>query len=349
MRVEAFGRTSTGQEARKYILENQTGMALAVSDYGAHLVNLWVPDRNGGRRDVVLGYDSAAEYERGLWFFGAPVGRHANRIKGGRFSFHGRDYQLEINQWGNNLHSGTHFYNKRFWEVVRADERQVSFRLFSPHMDQGFPGDLHLTVTYALTEENEVRIRYEALCDQDTILNLTNHSYFNLDGHDAGNLLHQSLRISARQFARLDDTLVPTGVLCPTAGTVLDYGCMRPLCPADAQGNPVLPPANPDSACLFSYCYVLDRGTDAVELRSARSGISMQVSTDEPAMVFYIPDTLAGEPGKGGAAYGAYPAVCFETQKLPDAVNHPNFVQPLCRKDVPYSSQTVYRFTTAAD
>lgn len=182
MKKENFGQTAKGEQASLYTMENAAGMELKLTDYGASLVSLKVKDRTGEKRDVVLGYDDVEGYENGAIFLGATVGRNANRIRGAAFELGGKKYTLDANENGNNLHSGYDFYNKRLWEVKQSDTKSITFALFSPDGDQGYPGDVRIEVSYTLTDENEVRISYRGIPSEDTILNLTNHSYFNLNG-----------------------------------------------------------------------------------------------------------------------------------------------------------------------
>ena len=194
--VETFGSTSK-EEAVLYTLTNENGMSASITNYGAALVKLNVPDKEGNLRDVVLGYDDVTGYEKGGGSFGAPVGRNANRIGGAVITIQDKTYELEKNDNGNNLHSGTNYYNKRIWNVGGKTDSKIEFVLHSPDGDQGYPGTLDMHVTYELTEDNELRITYDAVPDQDTIINMTNHSYFNLDGHDSGNVLKELVTLDA--------------------------------------------------------------------------------------------------------------------------------------------------------
>ena len=224
MRREAFGVTKKGESAWLYSLENRQGLKAQVTDYGAALVRMMVPDRDGRMRDVVLGYDDGSGYEEGTCFFGAAVGRCANRIGGGSFTLHGKTYLLTKNDNGvNTLHGGRNFTNQRLWEVEKEEEQKITFLLHSPDGDQGFPGAVDIRVTYELTDDDVLRIHYHGVPDQDTILNFTNHSYFNLDGHGAGNVLDQKVWIDADAYTRADRHSVPTGEIVPVEGTPMDF------------------------------------------------------------------------------------------------------------------------------
>ena len=224
MKKQGFGTTKDGKEALLYTLSNKNGMEISVTDYGAHLVSVLVPDKDGKKRDVVLGFDSVTGYETDGSHFGATIGRNGNRIAGAAFELHGKTYQLAKNENNNNLHSGPDGYDYRLWNVEEADDSAVTFVLMSPDGDQGFPGNFEVSVTYTLTDENAVEIHYEGSCDQDTVVNMTNHSYFNLAGHDAGSIENQTLVLKAEQFSPvIDSASIPTGEHAPVQGTPMDF------------------------------------------------------------------------------------------------------------------------------
>ena len=224
MKKQGFGTTKDGKEASLYTLSNKNGMEISVTDYGAHLVSVLVPDKDGKKRDVVLGFDSVTGYETDGSHFGATIGRNGNRIAGAAFELHGKTYQMAKNENGNNLHSGPDGYDYRLWNVEEADDSAVTFVLMSPDGDQGFPGNFEVSVTYTLTDENAVEIHYEGSCDQDTVVNMTNHSYFNLAGHDAGSIENQTLILKAEQFSPvIDSASIPTGEHASVKGTPMDF------------------------------------------------------------------------------------------------------------------------------
>ena len=224
MKKQGFGTTKDGKEALLYTLSNKNGMEISVTDYGAHLVSVLVPDKDGKKRDVVLGFDSVTGYETDGSHFGATIGRNGNRIAGAAFELHGKTYQLAKNENNNNLHSGPDGYDYRLWNVEEADDSAVTFVLMSQDGDQGFPGNFEVSVTYTLTDENAVEIHYEGSCDQDTVVNMTNHSYFNLAGHDAGSIENQTLVLKAEQFSPvIDSASIPTGEHAPVQGTPMDF------------------------------------------------------------------------------------------------------------------------------
>lgn len=344
VRVETFGSTSKKEEAVLYTLTNENGMSASITNYGAALVKLNVPDKEGKLRDVVLGYDDVTGYEKGGGSFGAPVGRNANRIGGAVITIQDKTYELEKNDNGNNLHSGTNYYNKRIWNVGEKTDSKIEFVLHSPDGDQGYPGTLDMHVTYELTEDNELRLIYDAVPDQDTIINMTNHSYFNLDGHDSGNVLKELVTLDADYFTRADAQSIPTGELVDVTGTPMDFRMPRTLGEAiDADYEAVRLGKGYDHNWVLKNNGKFDKVAQAV---SEKSGIVMEVWTDLPGMQMYTANFLDNEHGKKGAVYGIRDAVCFETQYFPDAVHHENFASPICKKGMPYHTVTSYKFET---
>lgn len=337
-----FGKTKNGEDASLYIFENSAGMKMKVSDYGALLVSVLVKDKEEKERDVVLGYDTVNGYEEddGL-FLGATVGRNANRIGGASFVIDGKEYELYKNDNGNNLHSGLDFFSKRMWNVESVEENAVTLSLFSPHMDQGYPGNVTVYVTYRLTEENEVQIEYKAAPDMDTVLNMTNHSYFNMDGQDSGNVLEQKVWINADAYTEADEESIPTGEIRSVEGTPMDFRVAKTI------GQDI----EADYQALrygqgYDHNYALN-GTGyrlVAGMESEKSGIKMLVYTDLPGIQLYTGNFLKGQIGKGGASYLKRSAACFETQYFPDAVHHENFEGPVCRKGETYYTKTTYRF-----
>lgn len=343
--VTTFGTTKDGKEAQLYLLKNQKGMKAYVSDFGASLVRLFVPDRDGSMTDVVLGYDDAAGYERGTAGVGATVGRNANRIGGASVEINGVTYPLEKNDNGkNNLHSGSDYYQKRIWKVEdRADDR-ITFLLHSPDGDQGYPGALDMRVTYHLDDENALSIHYEAVPDQDTIINMTNHSYFNLNGHNSGSVLEHKVWLNADSFTPADAESIPTGEIRGVEGTPMDFRTAKEIGKEiDADYEPLRFGGG------YDHNWVLKnngRFAKVAEVTSEKSGIRMEVYTDLPGVQMYTANFLDHEPGKDGAVYEKRSAVCLETQYYPDAIHHDNFPSPVCRKGMKYDSRTAYRFLT---
>jgi len=342
MQVETFGETAGGDAAKLYIFTNDKNSEMVVSDYGATLVRVIVEDKESNRCDVVLGYDNASGYENGGYFFGAVVGRSANRIGTASFELNGTAYQLEQNDNGNNLHSGLDFYSKRMWTVEDTTENSITLSLFSPDGDQGYPGNVKIEVTYTLTEDNQVQIEYRGVPDVDTIMNLTNHSYFNLDGHASGTILEQKIRIDAGSFTKADKESIPTGEVVSVAGTPMDFRT------AKAVGKDI--EADYEALELgggYDHNWVLDNNGKyalAAQMTSEMSGIKMDVYTDLPGMQFYTGNFITGEVGKNGVHYCRRQGLCFETQYFPDAIHKSNFDSPVCRSGEVYYTKTAYKF-----
>ncbi len=343
--VTGFGMTKDGKEAHLYTLENKNGMKACVSDFGATLVRLYVPDKDGTLIDVVHGYDDAEGYARGDAGFGASIGRSANRIGGAGFELNGVSYKLEKNDNGkNNLHSGLDYYQKRLWEVKEYETDRICLQLHSPDGDQGYPGALDMKVTYTLDDDNALNIHYEAVPDQDTVINMTNHSYFNLNGHDSGSVLNHQVTLNADYFTPADAESIPTGEIRSVEGTPMDFRGGRVLgSDIDADYEPLRFGAGYDHNWVLKNEGRFDKVAEAV---SDESGIVMEVYTDLPGIQIYTANFLDNEPGKDGASYIRRSAVCFETQYYPDAIHHDNFPQPVCRKGEKYDTRTAYRFLT---
>lgn len=340
--VSDFGMTSKGEKAKRYTIKNSNGLTAVVTDYGAALVQLLVPDREGTVQDVVLGYDDLRGYEAGDKYFGATVGRVANRIGRASFELNGKTYQLTQNDHQNSLHGGRDYYNQRMWEVEEADDSHVTFLLHSGDGDQGYPGDVDIHVSYALTDENELRIHYRAVPESDTLLNLTNHSYFNLAGHASGTVLEQQVIIDADAYTRADAESIPTGEIVPVEGTPMDFRVSKPI------GQDI----EMDYEALilgggYDHNWVLNGSgyRKVAEMSAEATGIQMEVYTDLPGIQFYTANFLTHEPGKEGAAYDKRAAACFETQYFPDAVHKEHFQGPVVKAGEVYDTVTAYRFT----
>lgn len=339
--VRPFGITSKGEQAKLYILENRRGMKISVSDYGATLVQVIVKDRNQTERDVVLGYEDVQGYEAGGVFFGATIGRIANRVGKAQFSLKDTVYALVPNDNQNNLHSGPDFYNKRMWNVVKADKLEVVFALHSPDGDQGYPGAVDIQVTYTLTEENEVKIHYYAVPKEDTIINMTNHSYFNLSGHESGSVLEQEVWLHADAFTRADEESIPTGKLLEVEETPMDFREGKVI------GRDIeLPYEALQYGSGYDHNWVLNQtGFRKVgKMHSEKTDITMEIYTDLPGMQVYSGNFLEKEHGKEEVVYGKRAGICFETQYFPDAMNKKTFKSPVVKKGQVYETVTSYKF-----
>ncbi len=343
MRQRSFGKNSKGEAATLYTFENKNGMVMEVTDFGATLYALLVPDQEGNLCDVVLGYDEPAGYEGPAGtFFGATVGRNANRIANGKYTLNGKTYELAINNGPNNLHSGLDFYSFRIWDVKDTTENSITFSLHSPDGDQGYPGTLDIDVTYTLTDENEIKIDYYGVPDQDTIINMTNHSYFNLDGHASGDILEHEVWMDADTFTRANEVSIPTGEYTPVEGTPMDFRTKKTV------GRDI---NEPYEALIYGKGYdhnwVLNNDgklAKVAELSAKVSGIQMEVYTDLPGVQIYTANYVENEKGKGGVIYQPRQGICFETQYFPDAINHPNFPSPVCKAGEAYRTTTIYKF-----
>lgn len=346
---ESFGRLPDGGVASLYTLTNANGVSASFTDLGAVWVRMMVKDREGQPGDVVLGYDSAEQYLVNAPHFGAPIGRNANRIGKACFVLNGQAYHLEENNGScNNLHSGSNQYHRRMWEAETSEEdigSRVTFTLESPDGDQGFPGNLTIRISYTLTDEDAVQIDYYGVSDADTVVNLTNHSYFNLNNHDSSQISDIQVWIDADAFTMADAELIPTGELVPVKGTPMDFTQMKPIGrDIDACYQPLKEAGGYD----HNWALKAQRGEPvlAAKAYSGRTGRTMEVYTDMPGIQFYTANSLdeTRHPAKGKALYGPRSSFCFETQYFPNAVNIPAFASPVLRAGEEYKSTTIYRF-----
>ena len=346
---KSFGKTAKGEEATLYTVTNSNGMKVSFTDYGANIVSIVVPDAKGNMADVNLGFENLAGYEENPPGFGSFIGRHANRIGESKFELNGKVYELEKNDGKNNLHGGFVGYNKFLYETeVYEDEdiASVEFSRLSPHMEQGFPGNLDVTVTYSLTENNELVIEYLAVSDRDTIVNLTNHAYFNLAGHNAGSVLDHKVWIKANQFTPTTPDLIPTGELWDVAGTPMDFRTLKSI------GQDIELDYEPlKLGGGYDHNFVLDcSGTQVekvAELIEEISGRKMEVFTDLPGLQMYTANMLNPvKNGKGGATYNKRYGVCFETQFFPNSCNTKNFPSCVLKAGKEFDSVTIYKFST---
>lgn len=346
IKKRSFGFTKQGEEAFLYELTNKNGMTVSVTDYGANIVKIIVPDKNGKLDDVVLGYDTVAGYEKNGPGYGSFIGRHANRIGGASFELNGKTYKLEKNDGENNLHSGSTSYNKHMYEVELFEEDADSIELsrLSPHMEQGFPGNLDISVTYTLTDDNEIVIEYLAVSDKDTIVNLTNHSYFNLGGHGSGSILGHKVMIDADKFTPTTDDLIPTGELRDVQSTPMDFRTLKAI-GQDIEADYV--PLKQAGGYDHNYC-LNNSGAEVEkvgELVHEATGRVMEIFTDMPGMQFYTGNFIAGdEEGKDHVVYQKRDGVCFETQYYPNSCNIKDFPSCLLKASAEYDFVTVYKF-----
>lgn len=344
-RTESFGRLSDGSEAHLYTIAAGR-LTAKLTDLGAALVSLIYTDEEGRKTDVVLGYDSAAEYEGDTNCFGATVGRNANRIAGASFELHGKRYQLTANEGENNLHSGPDFYHKRIWQTegVNCDGSGIVFTLVSPDGDQGYPGTFEVSAAFVI-EGDSLHVQYEGFSDADTIVNMTNHSYFNLNGEGSGSIAGHRLRIQADSYTPVRAGNIPTGEVLPVLGTVFDFTDFREIGEGLESGDVLLRDTNG-----YDHNYVLKNRGEldvAAEAVGERSGIRMTLLTDRPGMQFYTGNFIGNVRGKGGKKYANYTGFALEPQFYPDSVHEPDFPQPVVKKGELVSMEIVYRFSSA--
>ncbi|MFW6061709.1 MAG: aldose epimerase family protein [Planctomycetota bacterium] len=334
-----FDTTPAGEQVDSYTIVSASGALLEVLSYGGIVRRLAVPDREGVPADVVLGCDSVEDYLQADSFFGALIGRFGNRIARGRFALDGQTCHVTPNEGENHLHGGATGFDKVLWDVEpRTTENGEGVRLhyISPDGEEGYPGTLHVTVTYVLTREDALRIDYEATTDKPTPVNLTHHSYFNLSGHDRGDVLSHELQIHADAYLPVDEQLLPTGEIADADGA-MDFRQPKPI------GRDI------QAAGGYDHCYVLrgQAGTlrPVAWVRDPASGRVMEVSTTEPGMQLYTGNNLSGESGKGEASYGQHAGFCLEAQHYPDSPNHPEFPSTILPPGQRYRQATVYRFS----
>jgi aldose 1-epimerase len=344
----AFGKTPEGVEVRLYTLQNAHGMRATITNYGGIVTSLVVPDRTGQPGDVVLGFDSLEGYLRGSPYFGAIVGRYANRIARARFSLDGASYHLAANDHGNALHGGTRGFDKVVWEATPdPDSARAALRLHyvSADGEEGYPGRLDVTVTYEVTDANELRITYGATTDKPTVLNLSHHGYFNLAGRASPSILSHQLLLAADRYTPVGATLIPTGDLASVDGTPFDFRTATAIGARIDAGDRQL---RYGQGYDHNFEILGMPGTLrlAARLRDPESGRTMEVLTTEPGIQFYSGNFLDGTlVGKGGVRYQRRSGLCLETQHFPDAPHHADFPTTVLRPGQAYRSETVYRFS----
>lgn len=330
-----FGRTG-GQDVSLYTLTNDRGFEVSITNFGGAVVSLKAPDRQGAFADVVLGYETLDEYVENPRYFGGLIGRHANRIGLGKFSLNGFMAQLTQNNGVNHLHGGEKGFDKRLWKVI-DNKNSLHLEYFSRDGEEGYPGNLTARVVYTLSPENELEINYEATTDRETIVNLTNHSYFNLAGD--GDILGHELTLHAGAFTPVSEELIPTGEIKPVNDTPMDFRRGKPI------GTDL------ESAGGYDHNFVLSNFDGSLQpaarLYEPSSGRVLEIFTTEPGIQFYSGNFLDGSlSGKGGVVYHKYTGLCLEPQHFPDAPNHPNFPSTVLRPGETYKHTSVYRFSS---
>ena len=345
--ISDFGNFEN-KDIKLFTISNSNGLVAKLTNFGAVLVSLFVPDKNGNLNDVVLGFDNLEKYfSNDICYFGSTVGRNCNRVKNASFSLNNITYNLDKNERNkNNLHSGFNPYNERVWAYsIDENNNFISFNLISPDGDQGFPGEFNITVTYTLTDDNELKINYNGKSTKDTIANMTNHSYFNLSGHNSKTAMNQTLYINADKFVEVDDELIPTGRLVDVENTPMDFRT-----PKKISTN-----INDDFEQLhftggYDHCYVLNKTHSGIEkvavLSDEESNRTMEVYTDSVGIQFYAGNFIENntQVGKENCLYKNRTGVCLETGFLPDSMNNENFPSPVLKANEIYNTTTIYKF-----
>jgi aldose 1-epimerase len=342
-----FGVTRDGQPVEVFTLRNANGVEARIINYGGTVLSLKVPDRNGQFGDVVLGFDTLAEYEQKSPYFGCLIGRYGNRIAGGRFTLNGVIYQLATNDGPNHLHGGIKGFDKRVWKVERAEVTpqgpQLVLSYLSPDGEEGYPGNLHVTATYTLTKDNGLRLDYRATTDKDTIVNLTQHSYFNLAGH--GDILGHVVYLNADRFTPVDATLIPTGELRPVEGTPFDFRKPTAIGARIQQDDEQLRYGRG-----YDHNWVINKKPGELALHARvvepTTGRVLEVLSTEPGLQFYSGNFLDGTlKGKYGQVYAHRSGFCMEPQHFPDSPNKPNFPSVVLKPGQEYRNTIIYRFS----
>jgi len=322
-------------QIKTYELKNNK-ISMKVNTLGCAIMTLLVPDKDGNLRDVVFGLENPEDYTKRHGYFGVVCGRVANRINAGKFTLNGKEYQLET-QNGGHCHGGPNGFDKKIWTVLDATENKITYEYQSPDGEAGYPGTLTARVTYTLTPHNSLKIDHHTTTDSATICSLTNHTFFNLEGHNAANIYDHQLTLSANKLTAVDEKLIPTGEFFDVTGTAFDFQTAKPI-GRDLHG---LTPG-------YDHNFFCDNGKPlTAEVYAPASGIRMKMTTDSPGVQFYSGNFLnGGLVGKNGVAYQKHSGFCLETQYYPDAINHPHFPQPIITKDAPQTYSTEYTFST---
>src|SRR6266849_4767133 len=346
---EGFGKTPDGQDADIYTLTNSGGAEVKITNYGGIVTSLRVPDRNGKLDDIVLGFDNLDAYLKGHPYFGAIIGRYGNRIAKGRFTLHGVEYKLAVNNGENHLHGGIKGFDKVVWTarpLKVSNGAALRLTYLSKDGEEGYPGNLSVKVIYTLTNANELKIEYSATTNKDTVVNLTNHSYFNLAGQGQGDILKHQLRLDASRFTPVDATLIPTGEIRSVKGSAFDFTRSTAIGSRIGQDDEQLKLGQG-----YDHSFVLDdniRGKPvlAAEVYEPTSCRSMEVWTTEPGIQFYTGNFLDGTAhGKAGRTYPRRSGFCLETQHFPDSPNKPKFPSTILKPGTRFKSTTIYKFS----
>lgn len=347
IKLEKFGEMPDGRQVNLYTLENNSGMIAKITDLGGSVTSLYVPDAAGNLADIALGFNSVEQYYTSN--MGAIIGRYANRIGDASFTLDGTQYTLAKNDGNNSIHGGTKGFDDVLWNATPVKSQEgpaLQLSYLSKDGEEGYPGDLQVTVVYTLTNDNTLKIEYTATTDKPTVLNLTNHSYFNLAGEGNGSIMDQEVMINANKFVAARSDLIPTGQILNVQGTPMDFTTLKPI------GQDIDAPYQQlEYAGGYDHCWVLNKPVGelglAAKVVDPNSGRVMEVSTTEPGVQFYTGNHLDGSlVGKSGEAYGKRSGFCLEVEHFPDSPNHPNFPSTVLRPGEKYTQTTIYKFTT---
>jgi len=341
----AFEKTINGKKTDLYVLKNDNGMKVAITNYGGRVVSILAPDKNGKMADIALGFDSIDGYLNNKeYYFGASVGRYANRIADGTFSLNGKEYHLPINDGKNSLHGGDKGFFMRVWDARPLDDQNLLLTYDSKDGEEGYPGNLEVQVLYTLTSDNGLRMEYTAVTDKETVINMTNHTYFNLNGAGSGKITDEVMMINADHYTPIDSTMIPTGEIASVKGTPFDFTTPKKI------GQDI----NADNQQIkyargYDDNFVLNKQNNyelslAAKVYDANSGRELDVLTTEPGIQFYSGNFLDGVTGKNGKKYNYRSAFTLETQHYPDSPNHSNFPSTVLNPGQIYHSITIYQF-----
>jgi aldose 1-epimerase len=345
IREESFKGVHNGKPTGLYTLKNKNGLIAQITNYGAIIVSIFVPDRKGNLADIVQGYDTIDEYIKGNCpYMGAVCGRCANRIAKGKFSLLDKNYSLAVNNGPNHLHGGITGFSKVVWDVVRTSPSSVQLAYFSRDGEENYPGNLKVSVTYTLSDKNELRLDYKATTDKTTVVNLTSHSYFNLAGEGSGSVYDQELMINGAFFTPIDDTSVPTGEIRFVKGTPMDFTESRKIGELIDQDDEQL-----KYGAGYDHNWVLNHRAGTLGLAAVAndplSGRVMEIHTTQPGVQLYTANWIDGEKGKGDKKYGRRWAFCLETQHFADAINKPHFPSTILNPGEEFNQTTVHKFS----
>jgi len=346
--ADSFKRTTDGRETGLYVLKNSKHATAVFTNYGGRLVSLLIPDKTGKLTDVVVGFNSVNAYEKSTEpYFGATIGRYGNRIAKGKFSLDGKNYTLFTNNGQNTLHGGKKGYQYVVWDAKQPNEHTVEFHYLSKDMEEGFPGNLSVKVTYTLTDDNELKMDYEATTDKPTVVNLTNHAFFNLNGEGSGEILGHQLQIYADGYTPVDSTLIPTGKIEKVAGTPFDFSKSLTIGSRIADKNEQL-----SYGKGYDHNFVLNKTEGmgmfhAATVKGDKSGIVLDIYTTEPGLQFYSGNVMQGKNTfKDGSRDDFRTAIALETQHFPDSPNQTSFPSTVLRPGQTYKTSSIYKFSS---